>query len=601
MNNNQRRLIRQIIRQVHPDLFAANPYERQCNSDSLQLLNAFVDDLAKGLSPSPAKLEFFVRDSGALVKREAELQASGSLAPLFYAFGLITVEELHAADPASTVLDTNFVSWLQETVQEAVRTAEQHELLKGRIRKYRDTLQDRFQLSAVQVGAEYAVSLVEQERQVEALTILEYGLSSLHQEGYLFEGLAIQLYHPDMCPVESFTQRDESGNYHMKTSYMKSYVADDGTVHLVADSSSIKDQICALDLERARMLSFVSDFWLGRVKELTPNVQRLLGVKAVWCDTKTEQNGQKFVIWAGYLLERRDEITKMLAGRAFSFSLIVHSETDSPLINFHASSPILNVRTDCPPQHLVEFLLSESGIAASEAANEVQTSREREEILLEKVRKAFGLKCIIKICMNDKVLEGAQRLLENADVIKSNVDLRGASIALDDCYEVWDSGFISVPYNFKISEFSSKIKLLQSGQRLVDDPPPMAAANGTAAASTSSNGNGNGNGSGAFTSGVNGSSNGNGAFANGTSLNGASRAAAGGSPTLVARCVPDGPAGYQQQQRQGAASSGAGMRCAHGPSARQPRLSGQSLAPAAAALVAGMRRGSAQRALALSV
>ncbi len=63
-------------------------------------------------------------------------------------------------------------------------------------------------------------------------------------------------------------------------------------------------------------------------------------------------------------------------------------------------------------------------------------SREREEALLEKVRKVFGLKCIIKICMNDKVLEGAQKLLENAEVIKGTVDLRGASIALDDCYEV---------------------------------------------------------------------------------------------------------------------------------------------------------------------
>lgn len=156
-----------------------------------------------------------------------------------------------------------------------------------------------------QVGAEYAVSLVEQERQVEALTILEYGLASLQREGVSFEGLAVQLYHPDMCPVESFTQRDEAGNYRMKTSYMKSYVADDGTVHLVADSNSIKEQIYGLDLERARMLSFVSDFWLGRVKELTPAVQKLLGVKAVWCDTKTEQNSQKFVIWAGYLLERR--------------------------------------------------------------------------------------------------------------------------------------------------------------------------------------------------------------------------------------------------------------------------------------------------------
>lgn len=48
----------------------------------------------------------------------------------------------------------------------------------------------------------------------------------------------------------------------------------------------------------------------------------------------------------------------------------------------------------------------------------------------------FGLKCIIKICMNDRVLEGARRLLENADAIKVSVNLVGASIALDDCYEV---------------------------------------------------------------------------------------------------------------------------------------------------------------------
>lgn len=62
--------------------------------------------------------------------------------------------------------------------------------------------------------------------------------------------------------------------------------------------------------------------------------------------------------------------------------------------------------------------------------------REREEALLDRVRKVFGLKCVIKICMNDKVLEGAQKLLDNSDVIKQAVDLKGASIALDDCYEV---------------------------------------------------------------------------------------------------------------------------------------------------------------------
>ncbi|KAG2489643.1 hypothetical protein HYH03_011922 [Edaphochlamys debaryana] len=481
LSNDVRRLIRQIIRQVHPDLFAANPYERQCNSDSLQVLNAYVDDLAKGLSPSPARLEFYVREAGALMKREAELPATGSLAPLFYAFGLITAEELQASDPYAAVQDTNFLSWLQETVHEAVRTAEQHELLKWRIRKYRDTLQEKFSLAAVQVGAEYAVSLTEQERQVEALTTLEYGLSSLYQEGMSFEGLSIQLYHPDMCPVESYAYMDEQGEYQMQTSYMKSYIADDGTVHLVADSSTIRDQIKALDLDRARMLAFVADFWLGRVKELTPAVQQLLGVKAVWCDTKTEQNSQKFVIWAGYLLEKREDIHRYLSSRQFAFSLIVHSESDGPLINFHASSPILNVRTDCPPQHLIEFLVSETGTAASDAATEVQSSREREEALLEKVRKAFGLKCIIKICMNDKVLEGAQRLLEHSDLIKTTVNLKGASIALDDCYELWDSGFISVPYNFKINELPNKIKLLQAGQRL----PDTSSSNGNGASSPS--------------------------------------------------------------------------------------------------------------------
>ena len=26
----------------------------------------------------------------------------------------------------------------------------------------------------------------------------------------------------------------------------------------------------------------------------------------------------------------------------------------------------------------------------------------------------------------------------------------GASIAIDDCYELWESGFISIPYNFQV-------------------------------------------------------------------------------------------------------------------------------------------------------
>lgn len=76
----------------------------------------------------------------------------------------------------------------------------------------------------------------------------------------------------------------------------------------------------------------------------------------------------------------------MLGSRKFSFSVIVHTDQQAPLINFHQSSPILNVRADCPPSHLMEFLASEGGVLASSAAAEVHVSRQREEALLERVR-----------------------------------------------------------------------------------------------------------------------------------------------------------------------------------------------------------------------
>jgi hypothetical protein len=84
--------------------------------------------------------------------RAAELPSSGSLAPLFYAFGLITADQLSASDPSLTVLDTNFLGWLQETVQEAVSTAEQHEMLKNKIRRLRDQMGEKYSLTSILVG-----------------------------------------------------------------------------------------------------------------------------------------------------------------------------------------------------------------------------------------------------------------------------------------------------------------------------------------------------------------------------------------------------------------------------------------------------------------
>ncbi len=61
----------------------------------------------------------------------------------------------------------------------------------------------------------------------------------------------------------------------------------------------------ALDLERARLLTQLGDFWVRRVAELAPRLRSLLGVENVWCDTRTDHSQQKFVLWAGYVLQQR--------------------------------------------------------------------------------------------------------------------------------------------------------------------------------------------------------------------------------------------------------------------------------------------------------
>ena len=36
----------------------------------------------------------------------------------------------------------------------------------------------------------------------------------------------------------------------------------------------------------------------------------------------------------------------------------------------------------------------------------------------------------------------------------------GASIAIDDCYELWESGFISIPYNFDLKDLQPQLQRL---------------------------------------------------------------------------------------------------------------------------------------------
>lgn len=61
------------------------------------------------------------------------------------------------------------------------------------------------------------------------------------------------------------------------------------------------------------------------------------------------------------------------------------------------------------------------------------------------------------------MLSACQRLLDNCSAIRSCVDLSGVSIAIDDCYDLWDSGFISIPYDFAVEDLRPQLQRLLPG------------------------------------------------------------------------------------------------------------------------------------------
>lgn len=138
---------------------------RACCCAVPQILNVYVDQLSTSRSPKPARVEFFIKSpesSTGLRRIEARLTPTGNLAPLFHAFGLINAEQLAAAEQQHwgdgngsdvDVQDTNFLFWLREQVSEAVRTAEQHELLKMHIRKLKASLEEAHLLAGIHVSA----------------------------------------------------------------------------------------------------------------------------------------------------------------------------------------------------------------------------------------------------------------------------------------------------------------------------------------------------------------------------------------------------------------------------------------------------------------
>lgn len=64
-----------------------------------QVLNHYIDCLSKGQPLFQKRIRFYVTNVGYNRSVEVELPASGSLFPLFNAFGLISAEELSTYQP----------------------------------------------------------------------------------------------------------------------------------------------------------------------------------------------------------------------------------------------------------------------------------------------------------------------------------------------------------------------------------------------------------------------------------------------------------------------------------------------------------------------
>lgn len=342
--------------------------------------------------------------------------------------------------------------------------------MKRTIRASLSELEDEYGFSHIDIGGQFSVDGDAQVQQAQSLNALRAALQHLQQQqstsldvSTAFAGLPIRLYHPSIAPLTTVGYLDGDGTFHMKSQPMTSHVSDNGILHLIGDVDILLTALPLLDLERAALLARVNSYWSKRSRQLVCALKSALAVEDVWFDTRPEQAAQRFVLWAGTTLQRRGDIDAALGGRSFSFSLLVHSDESSPLVEYIASSSVLQVRTDCPPKHLLAFMASEAAALAHRRASMIADERVEEEKALAAVRDALGAKHVVRVCSasdQNKVMEAAQRLVEAAPTIRASMDLSGVSLAIDDCYEVWDSGFISIPFDFQMADLKPQLKAL---------------------------------------------------------------------------------------------------------------------------------------------
>ncbi|KAL0041357.1 hypothetical protein WJX79_000663 [Trebouxia sp. C0005] len=459
MDVEHRKLIRSVIRQVHPDLFAKHLQEQLQNSEALKLLNNYVDRLTNGKPLTQQRLRFWTFNSDHLSTVEVTLPASGNLAALFYAFGLISEEDARAAGE----VDVDFLAWLASVASQATQSAERHQVLSIEAEALTADIEKQFKLRHIIPTAGTSLSITNLERHIDALKLLEQCLTEVCFDGQdMLKGLCIFLHHPDSASMHE----------------SKSHVEDSGNLLLVADPRTIRDELLQLDLEAAHQRTQLKNLWREQVEDTAAALTEMLATNDVWFWSSQQAEQQEFVQWAGRVLEHRESYQDTKVQQQHSFNLLVHCDLSSPALEFDQSNGILQVTTDCRPEQLLEYLQGEAATAASIAADVHANSRKEEQALLDAAGEALGAKYVMRMCsrhQQPEIKQALQQLIQNAEAVKQSFDLSGIVVAIDDCYEVWGSGGISIPWNFTTQDLKPQLLKLLGSKTSSSQKAPSAS------------------------------------------------------------------------------------------------------------------------------
>jgi hypothetical protein len=429
------------------------------------------------------------REEGTFSRIQVTLGRGGSLAPLFLSFGLITPEQAEWVNLNHSTTDGNghgvsLIEWLKEVLSEASSASRQYDMVKQQNNMIRDELEEKYGLDSIDLGGESYVTSNLQQRHKECLDNFQVVLDDFFGTTECpLTGLSVRLYHPSTVPAVNSGIQDEDGTFRMRNVLMESHVGENGMVHLVAGVDELQRALRHLDFDRARLFSRVEKYWFRRSRELAEALGTFLGVTNVWYNSLSPGELQDFVIWAGEMLQfcRSDGF---FFSHEFSFSIVVQSrdEKTGAHLDYIPTSKILTVRTDCPPETLMAFLKSEDAIDAHIASSNIESEDLLEDQALELACNALGAKRLVRICSSyekGNVVEACAKLVKVGNQIKDSINLSDVSLAIDDRYDVWDSGIISIPYDFTVSEFEPKLKALLSSESRYNTSSEISALPGS--------------------------------------------------------------------------------------------------------------------------